>query len=238
MQMRHPEIEEKISDEFYKLMNIWNPQNYDYEDTINSFKDVIERYNEKHRFYHDLAHIDMSLNELRKKHLWQFGESYKLEEGQDHILYVAILLHDVIYNPMQNDKENVLQSIEYARHPTCPRFGLFRYYDAEKVCELIKVTDHSRHYSKQLTSEQQLMQDLDLVIFGQTEPIFNQYDENIRKEYWWVPPLIYADERKKILKKFLSRKFIYQTSRMREKYEEKARENLERAIKRLEIKTS
>ncbi|MBU1199037.1 MAG: hypothetical protein KKF46_08390 [Nanoarchaeota archaeon] len=219
--MRHPEIENRIEEEFWKMVSCWSTNHY-YEYTDAAFKKVVEKYNEKHRFYHDLVHIDMNLNELKK---FSFGHD------KDKILYIATFLHDVIYDTLQSDKKNVLQSAEYVKHGYS-NFGL-NYEESKEVCELIKFTDYSKKYSKNLTIEQQVMQDLDLVIFGQPAPVFDQYDENIRKEYWWVPPLIYQEKRKEVLEGFLSRKYIYQTTLLGLEYEENAKQNLKRAIKRL-----
>ena len=68
--------------------------------------------------------------------------------------------------------------------------------------------------------------DIDLSILGAASNIFKEYENNIRKEYKWVPKYIYQKERFEVLKSFLRRKHIFYTELFREKYEHQARTNI------------
>ena len=68
--------------------------------------------------------------------------------------------------------------------------------------------------------------DIDLSILGVDFNTFKKYDENIRKEYSWVPSIIYKRKRKKILQSFLNRNRIYFNNYFYDKYENQAKRNL------------
>jgi len=78
-----------------------------------------------------------------------------------------------------------------------------------------------------------VMIDVDLSIFGQNEKRFLEYEEQIRKEYRWVPKVIFAPKRAQILEGFLKRDRIYATDFFHAKYDANARRNLEVSISRL-----
>jgi predicted metal-dependent HD superfamily phosphohydrolase len=75
--------------------------------------------------------------------------------------------------------------------------------------------------------------DIDLSILGQTEERFREYEAQIRREYGWVPKMIFAPKRAEILAGFLRRDRIYRTDWFHDKYEERARRNLEWSIREL-----
>ena len=77
------------------------------------------------------------------------------------------------------------------------------------------------------------MLDIDLAILGQEQDIFKEYEDNIRKEYIYVPKEIFNPKRSEILQSFLDRKSIYLTDYFKDKYEEIARDNLKKSIKDL-----
>ncbi len=74
------------------------------------------------------------------------------------------------------------------------------------------------------------MNDIDLTILGSSERIYAQFEENVRKEYKWVPYFLYKKKRKEILRSFLDRERIYQTKYFNNKLETQAQINLNNAI--------
>jgi len=61
-------------------------------------------------------------------------------------------------------------------------------------------------------------------------PEFDQFEYAIRQEYRWVPDVLYRRSRSAVLRGFLLRASIYQTTEFRTRYEARARENLERQL--------
>ena len=66
--------------------------------TLLDVPDVLDRYNEPHRYYHDLMHIS-SMNTMLMSHKWN------ISDHQWHLIRIAVDLHDAIYDPRKTDNE-------------------------------------------------------------------------------------------------------------------------------------
>ena len=183
-------------------------------------KEHFEKIRKQHlipiRHYHTFdGHIPQGLE--------IFNEFKHLCENSDSVYY-AWMNHDAIYDP--KDKDNEEKSAEFAYHLAF-RMGL-PYTFAKAAHGLILAT---KHLDLPKTTNEKLIVDIDLSIFGQPEPIFDAYEENIRKEYEFYPPEVYNPGRANILEMFKNRKPLYRTPQIREKYEKKAKENLQEVLK-------
>ena len=98
------------------------------------------------------------------------------------------------------------------------------------VADLILATKHT---APARSLEEMLLLDLDIQVLGASEETYQRYEDNIRREYSWVPMDIYREKRTEILQMFLDRPFIFMTEVMHDAYEAQARKNLARAIKAL-----
>jgi predicted metal-dependent HD superfamily phosphohydrolase len=178
---------------------------------------LLNLYTEPDRAYHTLTHIEDCLKE--------FDQVRRLAVNPD-ALEMALWLHDVIYDP--KEKDNEARSADYAMS-VLREAGI-----SEELCvlvgELILITKHTIIPS---SLDKQLIVDIDLSIFGQSEERFDEYEQQIREEYKWVSDWDFAVERTKILQSFLDRPAIYLTEFSRNKYEKKARENIARSLARL-----
>jgi predicted metal-dependent HD superfamily phosphohydrolase len=182
------------------------------------FLQLFNKYSENHRFYHTPKHLIDCLKE--------FNGVEKLAKSP-LIIASALWFHDVVYDP--KTKNNERRSGNYMRR-VLSNLGIpFQVVNA--VNRAILVTDHKTPIEN---IDEALTVDVDLSILGKPEEVFNDYDKNIRKEYLWVPEDSYRVGRKQVLRSFLARPYIYQTKNFRQKYEESARINLERAIRSLE----
>jgi predicted metal-dependent HD superfamily phosphohydrolase len=101
---------------------------------------------------------------------------------------------------------------------------------AETVVELVMAT---KSHEVSVDTEAGLMVDVDLSILGRDEKRFREYEQQIRREYEWVPETVFASKRVDILHRFLARERIFATEWFRNKYERQARQNLEAAISKL-----
>jgi predicted metal-dependent HD superfamily phosphohydrolase len=178
------------------------------------FSDLVSKYNEPHRSYHNLEHIVSMLDELGTlvPTLIQVA--------------LAIWLHDAIYDPKQKNNEEL--SAEFAKI-VMRKLKLTNSLQ-EKVSKLVLITKHS---SLPKTAKEKLLVDLDLTILGKPEKDFDIYENGIREEYHWAPESEFLKRRIQILISFLERPHIYTTKIFREKYEEQARKNLKKSIERL-----
>ncbi|HEX7899907.1 MAG TPA: N-methyl-D-aspartate receptor NMDAR2C subunit [Planctomycetota bacterium] len=170
-------------------------------------KDLLDllkaRYAEPHRRYHTLEHIEHCLAEFDPA-LAQDPEAVEL----------AIWFHDAVYDTRRSDNEERSAAWLLELLP-----------EAKRAAELILVTKH--HQAS--TPDEALLVDVDLAILGQSKERFDRYEKQIREEYAWVPGLIFRRKRRKILRGFLERPFIYGTEAFRAKYEAAARANLLRS---------
>lgn len=179
-----------------------------------SYAELVSAYSEKHRHYHTVEHIDHCLRELDSA-IELANEPAEVE--------LALWFHDAVYNPNRSDNEQ--KSAEWA----CALLERHRASSdrIERVRTHIMAT---RHEAPATTLDSQLVVDIDLSILGTSEADYARFDEDVRKEYRWVPSMIFNRKRAEILASFLARPRIYSTGMFFEKYEAQARRNIETAI--------
>jgi predicted metal-dependent HD superfamily phosphohydrolase len=184
----------------------------------NVFNVLVEHYSERARAYHDLSHIQ-SLLVLSEPLL------DKIQNRDAH--YFAIWFHDVIYDTQRPDNEE--KSAEFAGE-ALSKLGVPEQTIAV-VKEMILATKH--HRAAGLSWDMKAFLDLDTSILGAPEEVYQEYSRAIRKEYSWVPDVMYREGRMKVLNDFLGRERIYQTEEIRAKCEAQARHNIAGEIKSL-----
>lgn len=177
-------------------------------------KDLLTRYGEPHRGYHNIAHIVAVLDEL------------ELAGENDLAIALAIWFHDAVYDPKAKDNEE--RSAKLAKD-SIRQIGLPDSL-GEQVNDLVVAT---RHTAVPVEHAAQILVDIDLMVLGKPEKEFDAYEVGIRKEYEWVPQSDFCAGRSKILQSFLDRPSIYSTELFRDKYESTARNNLRRSIEQL-----
>jgi predicted metal-dependent HD superfamily phosphohydrolase len=182
------------------------------------FEELLKAYSASERFYHNLAHIEDCLS--------VFDQTKSLAVHAEEV-ELAIWFHDAVYDTRRNDNEQ--KSAEWAKS-VIHQAGVGPAV-AERVVHSILATHHDRQV---INTDAQLMADVDLSILGSETKAFWQYEENIRKEYSWVPESIFRQKRTEVLQGFLDRPYIYYHEMYRERFEEKARVNIEQAIEKLE----
>ncbi|MCB0087254.1 MAG: hypothetical protein KDE54_05020, partial [Caldilineaceae bacterium] len=96
-----------------------------------------------------------------------------------------------------------------------------------------RVKEHilaTRHATPPQGQDQALLVDIDLAILGAESERFEEYEAQIRAEYSDVPSPLFRRKRRQILEGFLARSSIYATPELRQRFEERARQNIARAI--------
>ncbi|HKQ78176.1 MAG TPA: hypothetical protein VJ810_31040 [Blastocatellia bacterium] len=142
-------------------------------------------------------------------------------------VYFAVWFHDVIYDTKRSDNEE--KSAEFAAEALAS-LGVPEQTTAI-VQEMILAT--KSHSGANLSWDTKAFLDLDTSILGAPEEIYKEYRSAIRKEYSWVPDIVYRKGRTKILKDFLERERIYYTEEIRARYELQARHNIEEEVRDL-----
>jgi predicted metal-dependent HD superfamily phosphohydrolase len=140
---------------------------------------------------------------------------------------LAIWFHDAVYETEKSGNEQ--RSAEWAR--AVIETSSLGVESAERVYRLILATCHDAEVAD---LDGQIVVDVDLSILGREEEVFWHYEQNIRKEYAWVPESVFRQKRADILRSFLARPRIFNLDLYRMQFEERARLNLERAILRLD----
>jgi predicted metal-dependent HD superfamily phosphohydrolase len=188
-------------------------------------KELIFRYSEPHRHYHNMDHLMMCLDEIFLARDRPGGEFLK---AYDELAKLCLVMssHDAVYLLGRDDKLNVLESAVFAGE-LCSSLGLEKYQ--ADVSSGVKVTDHA---TPARTKAEEYAVSIDLVIFGKPAPVYDWYKEGVRKERLELGPAIGVGDMTKrinILGSFLGKEHIYCPD-FEPYYERMARSNLSREI--------
>lgn len=182
------------------------------------FDDLVARYAEPHRHYHNLQHIADVLETAEKLiDLAATPEAVRL----------AIWYHDAIYDTRAKDSEE--RSAQLATE-SLRSIGV----DAqliEKTAALIRATAHALEAPADIDAD--IVLDADLSILAADEERYARYAGAIRREFAWVDESAYRAGRSQVLHTFLNRPRIFRTGRMFEACEAAARTNIARELKSL-----
>lgn len=182
------------------------------------FDELLMRYKEAHRAYHTREHLEECLALLDE--VWS---------RCDHPEEVAIALwfHDAIYEPRRSDNES-------ASGEWLARVGYAMDVAEISIVRMRALVMATRHTASVDQSDARTLVDIDLSILGAPPGRFDAYEAQIRREYRWVPSMIYRKKRASVLRGFLERAVIYATPLFQDRFEEPARANITRSLSTLE----
>lgn len=175
---------------------------------------LLQAYAEPQRHYHTLQHLHECLA--------QFDEVATLPP-HPHAIEMALWFHDAVYDVKASDNEQ--RSADWAREVL--REAEVDATAVERVDRLILAT---RHTATPADADEQLLVDIDLSILGAASDRFGEYEQQIRREYAFVPRWLFKRKRRAILQGFLDRGRIYSTAHFHDALETRARHNLRAAI--------
>ena len=181
------------------------------------YQELVSRYSESQRHYHNLTHIGECLAE--------FDSAGPLAKDPVAV-ELAIWFHDAVYDPHAADNEE--RSAELATQSITKAGGELELSRA--VTALVLAT---KAHNPALHPDAPLLVDVDLSILGQPKERFQEYEAQIRREYEWVPSETFKVKRAEILGRFLARNRIYSTDHFFTKYEQQTRSNLQNSIRSL-----
>ncbi|ENX59916.1 MULTISPECIES: hypothetical protein [Acinetobacter] len=188
-------------------------QHYHFSEPQKVFNKLIAAYSEKQRAYHTLQHLYECL---------VLVDSIRADLIDAHAVELALWFHDAVYNPQAKDNE--LKSAE-----------LFEQYLAQDlsidIVQKIKqwIIATQKHESTNELDLQFLL-DIDLAILASSSERFEEYEQQIKQEYAWVDPDVYAIKRKEVLAHFYQTESLYQTEYFQQSLEPRAKENLKNII--------
>ncbi|MFC0628902.1 hypothetical protein [Kribbella deserti] len=179
-------------------------------------EDLLARYAEDHRHYHDQRHLCEVLDVIDE-----------LADLSDDPVAVRLAgwFHDAIYDPQADPGENEevsaqLAELELGAYGVAPE-------RVTEVGRLIRLTaDH------QVAADDRngaVLCDADLRILSQDQQRYDEYAAAVRQEYAHVPDRDFARGRTAVLER-LAANPLYTTERAHAQWEEPARANLEREL--------
>ena len=180
-------------------------------------------WSESHRHYHDQRHLRECLA------LWTRWREHSPCAGE---VAIALWFHDAIYDPQAPvSGSNELNSAAWAAR-SLVRAGADSDI-AQRVHDLVMATQHDAPAALASSPDAQLLVDIDLSILGSPAERFERYDQDVRKEYAWVPGFRYREARAQVLQSFLDRPQLYHGPHAVQLLKAQARINLAAALSRL-----
>ncbi|MFT7676708.1 MAG: putative metal-dependent HD superfamily phosphohydrolase [Planctomycetota bacterium] len=174
-------------------------------------------YAEEQRAYHTLQHLEECFAALEPAaHLAE-----RIAEVE-----LALWFHDAIYETKGSGSEE--QSARWAEKELLA--GGASAEVASRVAGLVLATKHD---AVPEGADAQLLVDVDLSILGADPVRFDEYEQQVRREYGWVPVVLFRSNRAKLLASLLERPSLYSTSWFAERLEQRARKNLARSLAQL-----
>ncbi len=180
-------------------------------------QDVLARYEEPHRRYHDRRHLGEVLAALR---------TLRPREDPPVPVVCAAYWHDAVYEGAPDDEQ---RSAELAVHTLS---GLDRPpAEVDEVVRLVLLTITHDPASGDVPGG--LLCDADLAVLAAPQARYLAYARAVRQEYASVADDAFAQGRSAVLRALLSRPQLFTTPEAQLRWEERARENLRDELSRL-----
>lgn len=180
---------------------------------------LIDRWNEPHRRYHDVRHLEDVL--LALDHLAVRGEEVS------PVTLLAAWFHDAVY---RGDDQDELNSARFASE-RLGGLGLASRL-VQQVSEFIVATTPEKATTEPEPALSHLL-DADISIFASSPSRYAEYAAAVREEYEHVSDPEFAIGRTRILSGYLDQPTLYRTAAARELWEIRARENVSAEIEKL-----
>ena len=180
--------------------------------------DVVARYREPHRRYHDLRHVRAVVRDA--------VTLVPLTEREEAELILAACAHDVVYDAVPGTDEQ--RSADWARE-WLARSDLDSV--ADRVAGLVLAT--VKHTADPADAVACALLDADLAILGSSPASYDAYTVAVRQEYSAVTDDAWRTGRSRVLSSLLDRDHLFLTEAGRRRWETAARRNLARELETL-----
>lgn len=176
---------------------------------------LANNYTAATRHYHNLGHV---------KALLDWVELFQAQLRQPDAVRFAVWFHDAVYDTRRQNNEE--RSAELAQQ----ELGRLQAPAATINAVSAMILATKRHQAESLPAgsedDGRWFLDFDLAILGSRPEIYRAYSQAIRREYGWVPKLLYRRGRRQVLENFLQREQLFFTEVLRARLETQARQNL------------
>lgn len=199
-----------------ELKKVWFDLNKDLSIDIDKEWDVLNRaYGSDSRHYHTLGHLS---------EVYQLLEEYYNGNIPETSLF-ALFYHDIVYSTLRGDNEerSAEQAAAFLTSLAIDELTIGR------VREMIIATCNHTATDR----ETQIFLDADMAILGSSEVRYKEYCAAVRREYGIYPDILYNRGRVKFLEKIRDREHIFLTDWFRDRFEARAKINLDKELKSL-----
>ena len=175
-----------------------------------TFAALLAAYRQPHRHYHTPRHIADCLQQF---------DALRDDADQPNAIELAIWFHDAIYDPYRSDNEQASAdwAMRFLRENGAPTSL------QDRVQGLILATLHDAIATDHDTA---ILIDIDLSILGAAPEAYDDYRRAIRREYRWVPGILFRRNRRAVMQSFLRRERIFLTDHFHSRMEDQARRNI------------
>lgn len=185
------------------------------------WEEILYRYSEQHRHYHNLTHIAFLFDQC-DKHIHRISNPA--------VIGFAILYHDIVYDTYRPDNEE--QSAELAE-AHLKQLSVNSKIIADIKIFITATKNHKIPEGYALKNDLGLFLDFDISILGSEPESYKLYSEKIRQEYMKYPDEIYKEGRKLALQKVLKGNKIFITQDFLDAMEGTARQNIHTEVDQL-----
>jgi predicted metal-dependent HD superfamily phosphohydrolase len=184
-------------------------------------RDLLRRYAEPHRAYHDGTHLAEVLS----------GVALLADHAADlPVVVAAAWWHDAVYDVAAPAGRNEEASAELAAQVLAGWSvdGGVERGRAARVAELVRMT--AAHDPAPDDRDGQVLSDADLAVLASGPQRYRRYVAGVRREYAHVPDDAFAAGRAAVLRDLLAHERLYRTPLGFARWEEAARANLAREL--------
>lgn len=186
--------------------------------------ELLDRWLEDHRAYHDAVHLAEVLAALDELH-----EGGDLPARERHLAGLVAWYHDAVYDAGAQAGDNEEASAVLAQE-RLPALGLAD----DIVSEVVRlVRESATHEMSTRDPATRAFHDADLWILASPPERFDAYCHQVRLEYRMVPREDFARGRAAVLTPFVQRERLYLTQHAHTHWTQRARVNLARELDRL-----
>ena len=198
------------------LLETWTSALDDRPEVLAAGREVLARYDEPHRCYHDRRHVADVLAALQV-----------LTAGPPPPVVLAAWFHDAVHDGRDDDEQRsadlatrVLQGLDVAPEVV------------EEVARLVRMT--LTHDPAPDDTAGALLSDADLAVLGASADRYERYAADVRREYAHVSDDAFRAGRTAVLRALLDRPRLYVTDEAHCRWDAAARRNLRDEISRLD----
>jgi predicted metal-dependent HD superfamily phosphohydrolase len=187
-------------------------------EAVQAGQELLMRYREPHRSYHDLRHLAEVLQALR---------TLSPSSALPGPVICAAYWHDAVYDPTRLDNEQ--RSADLAAG-ALPRLGVPA-ADVEQVVRLVLLT--AGHAPDPGDHAGALLCDADLAVLGSSPVRYRSYAEGVRSEYAHLGDDAFQRGRVAVLTELAARPRLFTTASGHRRWDPPARRNLREELARL-----